>query len=399
MPLLVMLATHGTSSLLLRLIPVLAPELILNHGWTEELVGWVASAASIGSVALVLFGTGLLKALGSTRAIRLGLLAGMLGIVMLTRPVSWLVVVAGMLIGFAHAPANPAGNELLERYAPRGCRALIFSLKQSAPPLGNVLAGLALPWLAVNFGLNAALGFSALLVVGALIATQPLHRRHKVPFRGGVLRGSFSFGNLTTPIRVVSSSPALRRLAVIGFALSIVQSMWAVFLPSYLVLGRGYAVTTAGLLFAGVQAISIGGRVLLGWSADRLGSSSSMLVGALVASTLVTVALAISGYYRLDAVLLTVIACSGVATAGWNGVHVAEIIRLAGPRKVFETVSGMMLVIGLGVILGPLLFAAMLDIFGGWEAAFLASCLIPAMGLLIAFTMQSGENDIDEPSA
>jgi MFS family permease len=385
--LLVMLATHGTSSVLMRLVSVLGPELILNYGWTRELVGWTATAVNVGSVGFVLFGAGVLKALGSTRAIRAGLLVGIAGLALLALPVSWLVIVAGLLLGLAHAPANPAGNELLERYAPPGSRALIFSLKQSAPPLGGVFAGLTLPWVTVHHGLVAALCFCGVIVFGALLATRPLHRRHATPMSRAAWKDSLSLVNIGGPARIVLGSPQMRRLAIAGFALAMVQSIWVVYLPSYLVLGLGYHVTTAGLLFAAVQGASIAGRILLGWSADNLAPASAILLGALLASALMTAALAAAGAFGLDVLFVAVLACAGVATAGWNGVQIAEVIRTAGQERTFEAVSGMMLVIGSGIIAGPPLFSLLLGWLGDWELTFLAAAMIPLAGFVVVFAL------------
>lgn len=384
--LLAMCAAHGAATVLLRLVSVLGPELIVHYGWTPELVGAVATAANIGSVGFVLVGGGVLRALGSTRAIAAGLLCGMAGLMLLALPVSWVVLAAGLMLGLAHAPAHPAGNDLLERYAPAGRRSLVFSIKQSAPPLGGMLAGLVLPGIAIAFGLWAALLVAGLAVLLALVTLGPLHRRHGTPMVASAWRGAFSLRSLSGPVRVVMMDPDLRPLALVGLVLSLVHSVWLVYLPTYLSLEIGLPVALAGLVFAVLQAGAFGGRILLGWSADRLVPPRTILFIALGGTSLTTSILPFVAAPGAVMPLVLLAAVTGIVASGWNGVQVAEVVRLAGRDRLLDAVSGLMVVTGTGVVVGPMLFAPLRGLTGDWDLAFHLLALLPLLVFAVLAT-------------
>jgi MFS family permease len=381
--LLAMCAAHGAATVLLRVVSVLGPELVVHHGWTPELVGAVATAANIGSVGFVLVGSGVLRALGSTRAIGAGLICGIGGLLLLSLPVSLAVLLAGLMLGLAHAPAHPAGNDLLDRYAPVSRRSLVFSIKQSAPPLGGMLAGLVLPSVAIAFGLWAALAVAGAVVVLAVIALLPLHRRHGTRLVAASWKGAFALRSLAGPLRVVLGDPQLRRIALVGLVLSLVHSVWLVYLPIYLSLEIGLPVTIAGILFAVLQAGAFAGRILLGWSADRLVAPRVILMAALGGTALTTTLLPIVAGTAATLPLALLVGITGIVAAGWNGVQVAEVVRLAGRERLLDAVSGLMVVTGTGVVIGPMLFPPLLAIAGNWGLAFHLLAGFPVVALLV----------------
>ena len=177
LPLAIMFATHAISTILLRLVPTLAPEFIRQFDLSEAFIGALGSFANIGSVVLIGLGTGALRAMGSYRAIQYGLLACAAGAFLLMISTPWVALAASLMIGIGHAPAHPAGNDILRRRAPERYQTLIFSIKLAAVPLGGVIGGLILPVIAQTFGLRAALLAAAMLSLAAVAAMLPLKRR------------------------------------------------------------------------------------------------------------------------------------------------------------------------------------------------------------------------------
>lgn len=383
--LLVMLACHGTSTLLLRLVPTIAPEIVTQYGWDASFVGWLATAANFGSIVVVAGGVGLLRVLGSVRAIRVGLAAAGIGILFLSFPIPALALVACFVVGMGHGPANPAGNALLQRYVPRGSQGLIFSIKQSSVPVAGVMGGLLLPGIAQAWGVTGAMVFGAVVAGLTIVATRPLRRQSDIPFRPASLLTAVSRESVTAPTRTVLSHPALRSLALSGFLLAFVQSVWFVYLTSFLAFALGYSGTEAGVLYALMQATSVAGRLLLGWGADRVRSGAPFILASLVLSTLCTLALA--GLVFADRGWLPPLVClvGGLAAAGWNGIQVSETVRLAPPDRLYEAVSGVTLAIGMGVVTGPLAVSVMLELGLGWGVIIASMALLPLIGVGSAY--------------
>jgi len=389
-PLMILFISHGTATFLMRIVPTLAPILITDYGWTESQIGvFVAMTNSAGVAALAIAG-GPMHALGPTRALLGGLFAGGLGVLLLAFPPGWVVIAAAALFGIAHAPTNPAGNDLLSRYAPSGSRALIFSIKQSAPSVGGVLAGLALPVIAVMTGLIGALVFSAALIVIAMLSLIRAHRQLAEPISPD-WRHSMSLRKAIAPLGIVLSRAPLRRLAVIGFVLAMVQSVWIAYLSSFLVLELGYAATTAGLFLVVMQVCSVAGRIGQGRTADRHVLPSRLLLAALAASGVIT--LMLSGQGAGSSWVLTgfIVALGGAMVAGWNGVQMSETVGRVRQEEVFQAVSGMVLVIGAGVATGPLLFAGLLDLVDDWGLALRIVALLPLAVTPLVWWMGRGE--------
>src|SRR5690606_6966557 len=105
--------------------------------------------------------------IGSLRAVRVsGLIAAAasLGIAVSAR--SWLALALYLgLSGSAGALGQPAANRLLSRRVPSNRLGLAFGIKQAAPPISSLLAGLSVPSLVVLFGWRSAFAGSAALGV------------------------------------------------------------------------------------------------------------------------------------------------------------------------------------------------------------------------------------------
>jgi len=389
--LLIVCVAHCAATIQLRLVPVLGPELILNYGWTPDMVGQVATIANVGSVGFVLIGAGVFRALGAARGILLGIASGLAGLLLVPLPGASVPFLAGILLGFCHAPSHPIGNDLLQNHAPVGHRALIFSVKQSAPALGGVLAGLVLPVVASRYGLNAALVAAAVpLLVGLLILLPLYSGLRKIdavrPSNGAM----FNLRNLSGPTYTVLSDPQLRRLTLTGFTLALVSTAWLVYLPTYLSVEIGLSPVVAGYIFALFQVGAFFGRLALGWVADKVLSPLLVLIGALLGTAAVTCllpAVAPSAHAWWIALLSVAL---GVFASGWSGVQVAEVMRLARPERLIDAGSGVMVTTGLGVIVGPLLFPLLISWTGSWEGAFTVLVVFPLVSLVALTVGRSG---------
>ncbi|MHB2169772.1 MFS transporter [Alsobacter sp. R-9] len=362
-PLAATLAMQTAGAFLGRLVPTIAPVLTAATGLPEESTGYFAALSTVGSMAFLMIGHPLIRRYGPIRTLQAGLLLGGVGLVMLAGPHWGWVLLANVVLGLGYGPSAPAGSDILLRHAPAAHRTLIFSLKQAGVPIAGVLAGLILPWMVERMDWRVALVLVSILPLATALAVQPVRaqvdsdRDPTQPVNAGHL---FSAETMLGPLRNTLASPVLRRLTLAGCCFAIGQGTVVAFLVTYLVHRVGLDLVAAGFVFAVLQATGIVGRVALGWLSDRWGSGlRTMLVNALAAS-LTLVLLAATGPGWSVAELAVLAGVAGVTVTSWNGVHLAEIARLAPHGRVSEATAGATLVTFAGYVIGPAGYAAVL---------------------------------------
>jgi MFS family permease len=381
------LLVQTTCAFLTRLVPILAPLITRELGLSDSAIGYLSAMNMAGSIAFLVIGAPFIRRFGPLRTLQLGLALGLFGVAALVSPTFAAIAFASFLIGVGYAPSAPAGNEVLHRYAPPARRTLIFSIKQAGVPIGGVIAGLALPPIADAYGWRAALIFAALVTVLTIVLVQPMRDATDV-FRDATvsvrLSSVFSLDNLKRPLRALWLTPALRSVALVGACFAVAQGIWLTFLVSMGVSALRLDFAAAGFVFAVMQATGIGGRILLGWFADLLGSGRQTLRIVAVTSSLSSLALAFASPAWPFGAICALAAVAGVTVSSWNGVQMAEIARLAPKGAIAEASSGATIVIFLGYIVGPLVFAWILAATGRYEIGFVviaATTLLALIGL------------------
>lgn len=377
-----MVAVQMATAFLSRIPPTLAPALAAERGWSDAVVGYLASMNTLGSILFLALGAPFLRRLGSVRSLQGGLLLGILGLALLLPPFSATAAMASLLIGLGYGPSSPAGNDVLHRTAPPQRRAMIFSIKQAGVPLGGIIAGLVLPPIVVAFGWQAALLVSGLFVLAIILAVQPMQasldsgRARDQPLSLGVV---FAPANMMSSLAAVTTSASLVRLASAGACLAVGQGIWFAYLITFAVSVLDYDLKAAGIAFAIMQATSVGGRILLGWLADRYGSPRRLLGLLGLASGLSSLAMAIVGPGWSFPATCALAAVAGVSVSSWNGVQLSEVARACPPHLVREASAGATLIIFLGYVVAPAAFALLLTLTGRFDIGFLACT---AFGLL-----------------
>ena len=274
---------------LVRMLPTLAPVLIVEAAVAPSFIGYLAAIGTVGSMLFYLTGTPLVRRLGPVRIMQFGMLIAAAGTALLALPVPIVLALGSLLIGFGYAPSTPAGSDVLQRFAPKRHRTLLFSIKQAGVPLGGMIAGVILPPLAVidwRFAILASIA----VTLAVTAAIQPLRARID---RDRKRTQDLSLGtflapeNLLMPLHALRMSPRIPPLILASICLAAAQGATFAFLVTFMV-GIGLDLTAAGVMFAIVQVTGIFGRILFGGLADRLGSATAMLVAAAMSSAVTT---------------------------------------------------------------------------------------------------------------
>jgi MFS family permease len=254
-----------------------------------------------------------------------------------------LLLVAG---GAVYGLANPSANKALAEVVPPERRGIVFGLKHSGIPTSTLLAGLAVPTLALTIGWRYAFAFAALLlpVIWLLLAKDsdgPIH--------------------LASSERTPHGVGPMSTRQIVGLAAAAALATWAaVSLSTFLIaaaVDASLSEAGAGLLLFVGSLTSIGMRVVAGSITDRRGSRGFVGLAVLMGvGSLVFVALSgAGGLWFVGLVLLAF-----TTGWGWPGLMTFTVVNanIATPAASSAiTQAGVFL--GAGV--GPLVLGWLID--------------------------------------
>lgn len=377
-PLGITLVMQTMSAFLMRVLPVIGPELTAAAGVSPEKIGILAGLVAGGTMWFLVSGSLLLSYYGPVRLLQIGAFVGSLAILLCTTATWPVLLLAAIAIGAGYGPSPPAGSEILTRNAPQGRRSLIMSIKQSGVPLGGALAGLIVPPIAAIAGWRVSLAVAALLSILAALLVQPWRARLDVgrdASRAPTLGNLFSPANLKAPFVVLFDIPGMLPVAVAGFCFACVQGCLLTFFVTQLTTEVGFALAAAGAAFSAMQLSGTFARVVMGWLADKLGGMRAMVLLSVASAAMVLVVSRIGPGWPVWAITLIGLA-AGVTSTSWNGVFLAEIARLAPPGRVGDATSGATFVAFAGYLIAPIVFALVVPIVGSYGSCFVVLAAI-----------------------
>jgi MFS family permease len=209
------------------------------------------------------------------------------------------LIVILLVAGLGNAIGGPAVSALLRRAVDTGRHGLAFGAQQSGASIGALLAGLALPAVAIPFGWRWAYAGAAALAIGA-VALAPAPAPGEPPRLAAQPEPS---PHDLTSIRALAVAAALASAAGVGFI---------AFLVTYSI-HEGIGESAAGLLLAAVSLTATISRVSLGLFADRSGGDALRLTALVLAGSAAGYLLLISGEPAL-----IVLAALIVGSIGWS---------------------------------------------------------------------------------
>jgi MFS family permease len=241
--------------------------------------------------------------------------------------------------GTANALAQPAANLLIARHVPEHRQGIAFAVKQSAIPLSTLLAGVAVPAVALTVGWRWAFVGAAALAVAAAIA---------VPQIDGPPLEAAARAQRPTP----DVPFATLVLLAVGISLGAASAgTLGAFLVSAAV-ESGWGESVAGLTLTLGSAIGITVRLLAGARADRRDGGHLRVVSRMLAGGAVAYALLATGDQW---VLLAATPLAFGAGWAWPGLFNLAIVR-ANPSSPAVATGITQTGTYIGAVAGPLLF-------------------------------------------
>jgi MFS family permease len=295
------------------------------------------------------------------------------GLLVLSQPLGLLGLLGALAMGFGNGPNVPAGSQILIRLAPPAHRTLIFSIKQAGVPLGGALAGLVVAPLAMALGLPMTLGFliaTLLLCCLAVEAFRPSLDLERGPRQPDWAYALIQPQAMTRCVSALRAHPSLPMLTAIGASFSLMQACLTAFTATFVYTKQGASLAEAGQVVALMQASSMIGRIFLGWLADRTGRALRQLGLQAIVSAGAVALLVSAGGGTAGWALYASAALVGFTAVGWNGVHIAELARVAPLSLVSDVTSASSLFAFAASVCGPLIFMGLVGWTDSYEWAF-----------------------------
>ena len=269
-----------------------------------------------------------------------------------------------LLGGVGNALGGPTVSTLLKKEVAVHRQGLAFGAQQSGASLGALLAGLALPAVAIPLGWRYAFVGAAVVTLVAAAGAPRVAAPPAATARPTRPRG-------LTSVHALGVAAVLASAAGVGFVS---------FLVTYSV-DSGMSDGAAGLLLGGVSLMATLGRIGVGLFADRAGQEPLRPVAAMLAAS-------VAGYLLLIAGAPVVIALAALLAGalGWawpGGLNLAVVQR--SPDAPAWAVGVLMTGLFTGAVAGPLAVGLLAeqDLF---DAAWI---MCAALVLLAALTLMA----------
>lgn len=358
---------------------VVAPLAAVDIGVSPDLIGAYIGITYAFAAATGLVCGSFIARFGALRTTQAALVLAALALTIGSFGMMATTIVCAVLCGCANGPMTPSSSHVLARVTPPQWRNAVFSGKQMGVPLGNGLAGLMMPVLAVALGWRVAALIGAALCLVLAVALQP--------WREGLDTGRatdqrlLSLGHISGSLRLIFRTPALRQLSIMSFVYAGLQNSFVAFTVTYLHERLDMTLVAAGLVLTVSLVAGAIGRLIWGTLTDRF-MDPYLLLGslgiAMAVSAILTACFTTAWPFGL---IVAVSIAFGATTTAWNGVYLAQIAVLAPQGRVSEATGGSQFYTFAGVTVMPALFSVVLSLTGSYAIGY---------GALAALALLSG---------
>ena len=348
-------------------VPVLVPPISEDFGLNPGLLGVFTSVLFGCGIATAVVSGGFILRFGAFRMSQVALAMAGLGLLLCGLGWLWLFPVAAMCLGLGMGPSTPASSHILARFATPSAAPLVFSIKQTGVPFGGMLAGLFLPFATGLGGWQAGLlaGAAACWLLALLL--WPAHRAYdddRQPNR------KLSLADVGLAVKTAFGSRNMAELAFAGFAFSGLQVAFTSYYVAYLVADAARPFAEAGQMLAWASAIAIAGRVFWGAMAGRVLPSRPLLAFLSWAMVAATLGIIVIGPETPRLWLIGAGLLMGATTVSWNGVHLAEVARLAPKGNASVATAGVLFCCFCGLLVLPGAFGVIVATTGNYDLGF-----------------------------
>ena len=351
-------------------LPVLAPQMAPLAGVEPSTIGHLVGVMFAGALLPTLVAGAVIPLIGPVRMSQLTITLSAAGLLIAATGNVWALLIAALLIGAGYGPGAPLSSVVLAHHTKPEWRGLVFSVRQSGIPLGGLLAGLTLPVVALALGPREAVMVAAAVAFISALMVESVRKKLDAPLR------SANGPKLGALLRNISMRQALRahpdlpRVTYGGFAAATVQGSVFALLVTFLVDRAGLDLITAGLVFSGMHLSGFVARIAFGYVSDRFFRPQLLLASlAAVGAATLLIMLLVAGTVTFR-VVIALAAVVGATVSGWNGVMMAELVRLSPPGLVASVSASAVTCIYLGYMIGPVVTSGLVGLSGSYLLGF-----------------------------
>jgi sugar phosphate permease len=242
-------------------------------------------------------------------------------------------------------------------------RGLALGVRQTAVPLGGLVAAVALPLLG---GVRESLLFLAgFCLFGAFVAASTLREGGHDDLDAATLERTLRDGRLWR-LCFASGLYLIAQVAIIGFVVLFLHDE------------RGVSTGSAAAVLAASQALAVVARIAVGRWSDRLRARVVPLrrVGVASFATVALVALLVGAPLWL---LVPLLAVTGALSMSWNGLSYTAAAEFAGRARSGAAIGFQQTVLSLIGVGAPVAFAAAVSA-SSWRAGFALAAVFPLTG-------------------
>jgi sugar phosphate permease len=351
-------------------IPVLAPALQKEYDLSLTEIGLAIAAANAGSVFTLLAWGLLADRVGERAVLAVGLAGCGLGLLVAALAPSFAVLVIALTLGGASgASVNAASGRAVMSWFGRDERGFALGIRQTALPIGGLLAALLLPPIEASGGVRAGL---VALAAGCLAAA--------LAGASGLREAPHAEGDLTDighPVR----DPRMWRLSIGSALVLAAQISILSFLILFLHSERGMSTAAAAGVFALIQALGAAARIVSGRWSDRIRARIAPL-RRLALSLTVTLASAAALLSAPLPILIPVFVAAGALSLSWNGLSFTAAAELAGRARAGAALGFQQTALAITSAAAPPAFAAVVEA-GSWSLAYGLAAAMPVAGIAV----------------
>lgn len=271
--------------------------------------------------------------------------------------------------GLGIALTDPGLAILVSRSIPVHRQGLAFGVKEASIPAATLVAGLAVPAIALTVGWRWAF-LTGVVPLAVVLIGLPTMDISPSPPRADPARAEGNAGSSPNRTALV--------LAALGAALGTTAASGAGIFLTGSAVAMGMSPGNAGLLLATGSLAGIVARVATGMVADRSGGPQFRLIAAMLAGGALAMALGGTGNTGL-----LVLATIGAFTGGWawTGIYFLSLVRTSPHRP--GAVAGIGSAgLGFGNAAGPLLFGLVAGSFS-YGAAWFGAAVVAGLASIL----------------
>ncbi len=271
------------------------------------------------------------------------------------------------LAGAAGFGVNSSSARAVMQWFPPDERGYALGLRQAAVPMGGLATALGLPAIEAAAGIDAALfTLAGVCLAGALVGGI-LVREHRIeePARRNASPWSLRDPRLWR-LGCASGLYVIAQIAIMGFVVLFLHD------------ARGFSTRSGAVVLGAVYVLGGFLRIAGGRWSDRQGLRVVPLrhIGLVTFGTMAIVAALVDAPAFM---LVPALVVAGGVSMAWNGLSVTAAAELGGRERSGAAIGVQQTFLAVGTIVGPIAFAATVDV-SSWRAAFVTVGLVALAG-------------------